>query len=168
METHMEDGICIGDNMRPSLAGLAHIEAAATSADRLETQHILLVLLDDFAKVARQVLFAHAVTRDKVTYAVRRVVERGVREERHELTAERIELCKRIGSLAPSRQAEEAFLAMIEEVELLRHRVANSGHALLGLLRVEDGIAVAALIDLGVDLNALRGGVLKLLQADNK
>jgi ATP-dependent Clp protease ATP-binding subunit ClpC len=159
----VDDGIQVG-GPGPSLSGLAQQAAAAAQGDRLETPHILLALLGPVETAAGRVLAAHSVTREKVQTAVSQVVQAGVREERHALTAKRIASCQRSGVRPPTRQAEQAFLAAIDEARLRGDRVATWGHALLGLLRVGDGIAARVLVELGVDLTSIRDEVLKGFQ----
>jgi hypothetical protein len=99
--------------------------------------------------------------------AVAGVVAAGASEERHWLQAKRVAACERSDTRPPSRQAEQAFLAMIDELFALGHRKVNFGHALLGVLRVDDGIAVKALRESGVNPNAVRDSVLDAIQQPN-
>lgn len=96
----MEQGIRVGGGRGPSLTGLAQVEAAAAGSDRLETHHILLALLSSPNPAARA-LSSHGVTRELVDAAVRRVVVRGAREERHEIDPRRAASCERLGTIPP-------------------------------------------------------------------
>ncbi len=125
----------------------------------MEIPHILLALLAG-PNLARRALVSHGVTRESVEAAVLRVVVAGVREERHEIDLNLASLCAQSGSVPSSRQAVKAWCGAIDEVQRLGHNVAHWGHALLGLLLVTDGIAVAALRSAGVDTDSLRDNVL--------
>lgn len=119
------DRIRIGGSPGTSLAGLAKQEAINDCSDRIQTHHILLALLGVFPSDACRVLSLHGVTRDKVQAAVKQIVEHGGCEERHPLTDQRLASCERTGTPPPTRQAENAFLAGIEEAELLGHHAAT-------------------------------------------
>jgi ATP-dependent Clp protease ATP-binding subunit ClpA len=155
----VNQGVRVGGGSGPSLSGLSQCEAAAAGSDRLETHHILLALLSRPNPAAR-VLSPRRVTRELVEAAVRKIVGDGAREVRHEIDSIRAAACERSGSVPPSLQAERAFLGGINEAMRLGHTVAHWGHALLGLLLVGDGIAVAALQSAGVDCDSVRDSIL--------
>jgi ATP-dependent Clp protease ATP-binding subunit ClpA len=155
----LEQGIRVGGGPGPSLSGLAQLEAAAAGSDHLETHHILLALLSCPNPPARALSY-HGVTRELVEAAVGRVMRGGAREERHEIDPRRAASCERSSTVPPSLQAERAFLGGINEAMRLGHTVAHLGHALLGLLLVGDGIAVAALRAADVDCDSVRNTVL--------
>jgi ATP-dependent Clp protease ATP-binding subunit ClpC len=159
--------IQVGGGRGPGLSQLAQREASAGPSDRLETQHILLALLRRPSPAARA-LSSCGVTHELVQGAVRKVIAAGASEERHDIDSPRAASCERLGVVPPSLQAERAFRGAIGEAQRLGHNVAHWGHALLGLLREDEGIAVAALQALGVDLNSLREAVLREMSQVNE
>jgi ATP-dependent Clp protease ATP-binding subunit ClpC len=58
------------------------------------------------------------------------------------------------------------FSSAMEELKLLNHNYVGTEHQLLGLLREKEGIAVHALLDLGLDLHEIRKEVYSLLGHD--
>lgn len=110
-DAQMHDGATDPECNPPSLAGLAERETRAAQSDRVETQHIVLAMLGPDRSIAGDLLDSLGVTRTKAEAAIRRVIDAGVQEERHRVTANRTDIAKRTGTLLPSRQAEEAFLS---------------------------------------------------------
>lgn len=138
-----------------SISELAQRDAANSRCDRVETQHFLLALLG--YPEAGAALAAQSVTRDGLLAAIARVIESGAREDRHFIKPERLAVAGE--RLLPSQQAEKAFLAPIHYLDLLGNRV-HSGHCLLAVLSVADGIAVKALRAMGVDPDAICDGII--------
>jgi ATP-dependent Clp protease ATP-binding subunit ClpC len=62
-----------------------------------------------------------------------------------------------------SPEASRALDLSLEEAEQLGHNCINVEHLLLGTLRVEDGIALRVLANLGVDPTEIRDLVLRML-----
>jgi hypothetical protein len=60
-----------------------------------------------------------------------------------------------------SERARQAVQFAQEEAAALNHDAVGTEHLLVGLLRVEDGVAARALVGLGVTLEAVRGELAK-------
>lgn len=59
--------------------------------------------------------------------------------------------------------ARQVIVRSSEEARSLNHGHIGTGHILLGLLRENDGIAARVLVDLGVDRETIRHGVVRML-----
>lgn len=64
------------------------------------------------------------------------------------------------GHLPLTPRAKKAIETSLREAVRLGHREIGTSHLLLGLLRADDNVAVRILVDVGVDLTALRRDVL--------
>src|SRR5829696_8247547 len=62
-----------------------------------------------------------------------------------------------------TERARESLTRAEEEARALKHRYIGTEHQLLGLLRVEDGVAAKVLASLDVELEAARGRVEKII-----
>jgi ATP-dependent Clp protease ATP-binding subunit ClpA len=106
------------------------------------TEHLLLGLLDDAGAVSTEVLGSFAVTDETVRTRLVQII--GVGDEP---SPERIPFTPR---------AKKALELGLREALSLCHSEIRSGHLVLGLLRVEEGVAFRILLDLDVPLDKLR------------
>lgn len=138
---------------------LAQDEARELGQHHLGTEHILLgVLRLDESRGARA-LATLGIDRDVVARAVVEEVGRG---------AEAVE-----GTIPFTPRAKKALELALRESLAARSGAVDTGHLLLGLARVEDGVAARLLTRFGADLDVLRptlilrhgsGVVVRLLQ----
>ena len=150
---------------RPSVSTLAQREAYNANCGRVCTPHIFLALFQHSDSIARQVLKMHSVTRRRFEDALNRLSFNEQQEEHHAVSAKRIASAKEHGHLLASRQAEEVFHNVsFDVIKSLDHRVLNTGHVLLGILQVHDGVGVSVLRELGIELEKLRASVIAALQ----
>ncbi len=125
---------------------LAQEAARGLDHNYIGTEHLLLGLLDDPEGTAAPVLAAHGVAFDGVRDQVVSVVGRGTDAPS--------------GHLPFTQRAKTVLELSVDESRALDHDRIGTEHLLLALLREGDGVAVRALLDLGVDLDALRRAVL--------
>lgn len=114
------------------------------------TEHLLLGLLADGAETPAQVLGPLGINYERIHAEILGRVGRGEEPP--------------TGAQIPFRpQAKTCLELGLRETLTLRHRMIRPGHLLLGLLRVEDGLAYRVLVDLDVSPPALREVVLERL-----
>src|SRR6516225_3753755 len=147
------NGYNFTERVRKVLA-MAREEAARLHHEYVGTEHILLGLIREGEGVAAAVLQNMNVDLDEVQQKIEDTVKKGNAQQT-------------TGPDLPytSRAKKVLELAMSEAREL-NHSYVGTEHLLLGLLREEKGIAAQVLTDAGVDLNAARGEVLRLLGTD--
>jgi ATP-dependent Clp protease ATP-binding subunit ClpA len=132
---------------------LAQEEARILNHDFIGTEHILLGLLDEGEGVAAKVLTAaglHApAVRDKVEELL------GPSKMRPS------------GSPPFTPRAKKVLELSLREALALQHSYIGTEHLLLGLLREGEGVAVAALVGLGVSAGHLRAEVIGAMAGHN-
>jgi ATP-dependent Clp protease ATP-binding subunit ClpC len=114
------------------------------------TEHLLLGLLADVGELPAQVLGPFGVNSERVHAEILTRVGRGKEPP--------------TGAQIPFRpQAKKCLELGLREALTLRHKMIRPGHLLLGLLRVEDGLAFRMLVDLNVSPHAVREVLLERL-----
>jgi ATP-dependent Clp protease ATP-binding subunit ClpC len=133
-----------------NVIALAEDEARRWDHEHLGTEHVLIGLIAEEAGVAACILKRWNVDLTTARDEVERLVQRGI-------------------SAATRRRLYEVptFKLLIdhslEEARNLNHNYVGTEHLLLATLRVKDGVAALALMNLGIDLEELRKDVLNLL-----
>ncbi|MCH9654310.1 MAG: hypothetical protein K0U86_18675 [Planctomycetes bacterium] len=129
---------------------LANQEAQLFNHGHLDTEHILLGLINEGAGVAAHVL-------KNLNLNFRRI--------RLEVEKNRpaVSLPVRLGMLPLTSHAEKVIENAMEEAQLLKHNYVGTEHLLLGLLREKDCLAVKVLEDLGLSIEEIRNEVLNIL-----
>ena len=123
--------------------GLGRQEAQRFNHDYIGTEHILLGLVEEGSGVAASVLKSLDIDLKKIRQEVEKRVRRGTRP---------VTL-----SMIPFTPRGKAALEMsLEESESLGHTYIGTEHLLLGLIRVEEGIAAQVLLALGVQAKEVR------------
>jgi ATP-dependent Clp protease ATP-binding subunit ClpC len=128
----------------------AQQEARQLSHAHIGTEHILLGLLWDVEEVPAQALSAFGVDAETVRAQVIERLGRGT-----ESTP---------GQIPFTQRAKKVLELSLRERLTLGHTMIRPGHLLLGLLNVEDGLAVEILLDLNVTPETLRERVVELLR----
>ena len=139
------------DRARKVLA-LANQEAQRLNHEYIGTEHILLGMLKEGSGVGANVLRNRDVDLRRVRIEVEKLLKSGP------------EIVK-IPKLAQTPRAKEVIRYSIEEARSLGHTYVGTEHLLLGLLRESDGLAGQVLINLDLDIAAVREEVLNLLGA---
>jgi ATP-dependent Clp protease ATP-binding subunit ClpA len=128
---------------------LARQEAQRFNHEYIGTEHILLGLVKEGAGVA-----ANALQKlDINSHTVRQEIERTVY----------LPDAPTPGGLSEGPRAKKAIAYALEESRALKHDYVGTEHLLLGLLRVQDGVAAQILMNLGLRLEDVRQEVLSLL-----
>ena len=128
---------------------LARKEAQRFNHDFIGTEHVLLALIgeNDCAGVA--VLESLGADLGGIRTALEEMVEPGSPPAT-------------LGQLPFTPRVKQALERAMEEARKLRHDHVGTQHVLLGLLRVEDGLASEALLAAGLKLEELRSQIRKL------
>ena len=168
------------------------VEAQTESAENrhgfLGTEHILIGLLRLGDGLAYDVLTRHGVELEPLRDKVGAHLAEFVDPRRHEVTQEvalasigidlgsvrsRLEDAFGPGALPDptaippfTAKAKESLERALRRALTLRHRYIGTEHELLGILDLRDGLACSALLDLGVDLDALDADVVALAAPD--
>lgn len=130
---------------------LAHQEAVELKHNYIGTEHLLLGLVREGEGVAAAVLTNLGVELHKVRDAVVAIIGLGKKE---------VSVVESIGLTPRSKKVIE--LAVME-AQLLGHHYIGTEHMLLGLIREGEGIAAKVLMDMGVQLERVRGETLQIL-----
>ena len=128
---------------------LAQEEARRLNHDYIGTEHILLGLLHEGESVAAKALQALGVTLEAVRQQVEEIIGRGKKDPS--------------GQIPFTPRAKKVLELSLREAIHFHHDYIGTEHILLGLLREGEGVAVQALVRLGVDLNRIRLQVVQLL-----
>jgi ATP-dependent Clp protease ATP-binding subunit ClpA len=127
----------------------AQTEAGEHTHDQVETEHLLLGILDEGDNLALKVLDALDVEVDDL---------------RSELVASLPPATKQPGQRVPfARLAKRALELSTKEAHGLGHNYVGCEHLLLGLLATENGLASQVLRRMGVELRTTRRAVLAAL-----
>lgn len=129
---------------------LANQEAQKLNHEYVGTEHLLLGLEREGGGVATRVLQDLGVDMNRI----RREVESLVKPGPEMVT---------MGKLPQTPRVKKAIEAAMEEARDLGHNYVGTDHILLGLLREAEGIAPTVLMNLGVNLDAARTAVRKVL-----
>ncbi len=129
---------------------LAQEEAKRLQYNFVGTEHLLLGLLSAGDGLAVKVLSQMGVTLDRVRAEVEKVIGRGSTPASGEI------------GLTP--RAKKVVLEFsVEEARQLGHNYVGPEHILLGLIREGEGVAARVLVNLGADLDKLRGQMVQQL-----
>ncbi len=132
---------------------LADQEAKRFNHEYIGTEHILLGLIKEGSGVAAKVLKNLDVDLKKVRREVEKIVQPGP----DPVTT---------GKLPQTPRAKRVIEFAIEEARDLNHNYIGTEHLLLGLLRENEGVGSQVLLNLGLNLEAVRREVLSLLGYD--
>ena len=164
------------------------VEAQSESAENrhgfLGTEHLLIGMLRIGDGLAHDVLTEHGVALGPLREKVAVRIEEFVDPQRNEVTPKdalaaigidldsvrsRIESTFGAGSLpdptatpAFTPKAKESLERALKRALMLRHRYIGTEHELLGVLEMRDAVGCQALLDLGVDLDALDDAVVAM------
>lgn len=129
---------------------LAKEEARRFNHDYIGTEHILLGLIREGEGVAAAVLQKIGVSLENIRLEIEKLVQPG--------PATQI-----IGDIPFTPRAKKALELAAEEARSLGHNYIGTEHLLLGLIREGEGVASQVLLNLGLDLNAVRNEIMELL-----
>lgn len=119
------------------------------------TEQILLGMLCEEASLAAKVLESKGVNLEQVRVEVEKLIGCGAGSLIHD-------------NYPFTSKAERAIDLAGEEAERLEHNYLNTGHLLLGILRIEDGIALQLLTTLGVDATELHDLIVQRLSENTQ
>jgi ATP-dependent Clp protease ATP-binding subunit ClpC len=128
----------------------AQDEARVLNHNYIGTEHLLLGLLREEEGLAARVLESLRITLDEVRAQVARIIGHG--EEA--VTTAQIPFTPR---------AKKVLELSLREALSLGHNYIGTEHVLLGLVRVEDGVACRVLADFGASAAAVRDAVIQQL-----
>ena len=128
---------------------LAQDEAQRFNHNYIGTEHLLLGLVREGEGVAARVLENMNVELAKVRTAVEFIIGRGDRPV--------------VGEVGLTPRAKRVIELAIDEARRLGHNYIGTEHLLLGLVREGEGIAAGVLESLGVNLDKVRHGVIRVL-----
>lgn len=140
------------DKARKAMS-FAKDQAQKLNHDYLGTEHILLGLLLESSGIASKVLEAFNVDFDIVKREVLKLLKP-------------VPDVQTIGELPFTPSSKKVLEYAMEESRNLSHNHVGTEHLLLGLLRVEDGVAAQALVNLGLGLDRCRQAVIDYLGTD--
>jgi ATP-dependent Clp protease ATP-binding subunit ClpA len=133
---------------------LANQEAQRFNHEYVGTEHILLGLVKEGSGVAASVLKSLDVDLRKIRLEVEKIVQAGP----DMVTT---------GKLSKTPRAEKVIEYSIQEARTLNHNYVGTEHLLLGLLHEQEGVAAQVLMNLGLELKAVREEVLTVLGANS-
>ncbi|NMC53701.1 MAG: ATP-dependent Clp protease ATP-binding subunit [Chloroflexi bacterium] len=128
---------------------LAHQEAERMRQERIDTEHLLLGLIQEEGGVAGRVLRELGLEMDRVREMVERLSPQG---EYHG------------GKIDLSAGVQQVLEFAIDEARRMGHHYIGTEHLLLGLIRSEDGQAMNTLRKLGVTPEQIRRQTRRVLQ----
>jgi len=128
---------------------LANRQANRLGNDYVETEHLLLGLIEEGTGAAVNVITDLGVSRAQVSSAVESRIAAGRKPE--------------ATSLPKTSGSKQAIVFALEEARILDHESVGTEHLLLGLLRVESGVAFQVLKGLGLDVETMRTKLLSIL-----
>lgn len=131
----------------------AQREAKRFNHDYVGPEHILLGLVRLGEGVAADVLQGMGIDLKKIRLEVEKQVESGP-----DTVA--------VGQLPPNSQTKKVLELALDEARNLQHPYVGTEHLLLGLLRLNEGIAVSVLLNLGIKIEDVRRAVMETLGAD--
>jgi ATP-dependent Clp protease ATP-binding subunit ClpA len=131
---------------------LAHEEARMLGHDYIGTEHILLGLIRECDAGAARALESLGISLEAVRQQVEEVIGQGQPAPS--------------GHIAFTPQAKKVLELSLREALQLGRRYIGTGHILLGLIRVGEGVAAQVLAGPGADLNRVRQQVIQLPHDD--
>jgi ATP-dependent Clp protease ATP-binding subunit ClpC len=132
---------------------LAQDESRALGHDYIGTEHLLLGLLREEEGLAAPVLAGLGIAGDEVRALVVRIVGRG-----DEVAT---------GQIPFTPSAKKTLELALREALSLGHNYVGTEHLLLGLVRVNEGVAARVLLDFGADAESVRAALLQMLSGSN-
>jgi hypothetical protein len=123
----------------------AQTEARLLDHNYIGTEHVLLGLLAEPRGIAYEELAAHDVSLDAARDAVEQIIGRGSTSPP--------------GHIPFTPRAKKALELALREALRFGQRNIGTEHVLLGVIRIEEGVAVQALERLGVDTTTLQRAV---------
>lgn len=129
---------------------LAKEEAKRFNHDYIGTEHVLLGLVREGEGVAAAVLESLGLSSEKIRLEVEKLVKVGPSTVVS-------------GDIPFTPKAKKVMELAVDEAVSLGHNYIGTEHLLLGLLREGEGVAAQVLLNLGLDLNKVRGEVMRLL-----
>ena len=129
---------------------LANQEANRLNHEYIGTEHVLLGLIKEGSGVAANVLNNGGVDLRKIRIEVEKIVQAGT-----DMVT--------MGKLPHTPRAIKVIEYAVQEARNLDHNDVGTEHLLLGLLRVDDGVGVQVLVNLGLRPDGVREEVLNLL-----
>jgi len=136
------------DRARKVMA-LANQEAQRFNHKYIDTEHILLGLIKEGSGVSATILKNRGVDIKTLRIEVVKWVE---------IKPDRVTM----GKLPQTQGAKKVIEYAIDEARSFNHNYVGTEHILLGLLREDEGIAAQVLMNLGLQIEQVRGEVLKL------
>jgi ATP-dependent Clp protease ATP-binding subunit ClpA len=130
---------------------LANQEALRFNHEYIGTEHVLLGLVTDGSGVAASVLTNLHIELRNIRQEVEKIIVPGPAGS------------TMTGRLPQTPRVKKAIEYAIDEAREMRHNYVGSEHLLLGLLREQEGVAAQILVNLGVNLETVRTGVLDLV-----
>ena len=130
-------------NRARKVMALANQEAQRSHNKFIDTEHILFGLIKEGSGVGFEALKNLCVD----VYKLRMDAEQRVTTEDDYFT---------LGKLPLTRGATNVIAYTIKEAKSLNHKYIGTGHMLLGLLRVTDGIAAQALMKQDISIDKVR------------
>ncbi len=127
----------------------ANKEAQRLNHEYIGTEHILLGLVREGAGVGAKVLKKLEIDFERIREEVKRIVQRGP-----DMVI--------IGKPPQTPRAKKVLEYSIAEARNLNHNYVGTEHLLLGLLRVEEGVAAQVLAKLGIKIEDVRARVLEV------
>jgi hypothetical protein len=128
---------------------LAQEEARLLNHNYIGTEHLLLGLIHEREGVAAEALGRMGVSLEAVRAEVERIIGQGQSAPN--------------GHIPFTPRAKKALELSLREALHLGHDDIGTEHILLGLLRVDDGVAAEVLTGLGADLGRVRQQVTEIL-----
>jgi ATP-dependent Clp protease ATP-binding subunit ClpA len=129
---------------------LAQEEARLLNHGFIGTEHLLLGLIAERDGIAAEVLAALDVTPDSVRQRVEAKISRSGTPP--------------TGSPPFTLRAKKVLERSLKEALALRHKYIGPEHLLLGLVALDEGIAMAVLADLGIEAERVRNSVLEKVE----
>jgi ATP-dependent Clp protease ATP-binding subunit ClpA len=130
---------------------LANQEALRLNHEYVGTEHLLLGIYREGGGVAVNVLKNLGIDLRKVRFEVEKIVTPGPGQVTPGIR------------LPHTPRVKMIFEYAVKESSDLGHRHVGTEHLLLGMLRVEDGVAANVLVGLGVTIEKVRDGIKSLL-----
>ncbi len=127
----------------------AQDEARSLRHNYLGTEHLLLGLLREEEGMGAQVLQSHGIELEDVRIQIARIIGEGD------------EVATGLVPFTP--RAKKVLELALREALALGHNHIGTEHILLGIARVNEGVAARILLDCGVDAETLRDDVVRQL-----
>ncbi len=133
---------------------LAQDEARDLKHNYIGTEHLLLGLLREEEGLAARVLESLDITVEEVRAQVARIVGEG-----DEVTT---------GQILFTPRAKKVLEVSLREAHTLGHNYIGTEHVLLGLVRVDDGVAARILLDFDADPEKVRHEIIRMLSGPGR